>query len=290
MTPSYEAALDYLANGWSPVAVVSDREGKWKKPAVGGWDRFSHEHPTPEEIDEQFLSHPDARVGVVCGEASNLFVIDLDGTEGIANFKAMCPGGRPPMTVMSRTGGGGVHLFFFLPTSEAMGFEISNSVGKLGKGIDVRASRGFVVTPPSTHSSGKDYSWIVKPWWVAGRMMDGGTGKRDVGGEILAPPEWLVDRLRESCKVNDEPREWMGEGEAIPDGQRNNTLAAFAGAMRWANMSVDAIFAALSVENDLRCNPPLATAEIRAISKSVSRYKSRDDYKRSGGAIRNRRI
>jgi len=283
MTPAYEASLDYLANGWSPVAVVADREGKWKRPAVSGWDRFSHEHPTPDEIDEQFNSHPDARVGVVCGEASNLFVVDLDGAEGAENFKAMCPAGRPPHTVMSRTGGGGVHLFFTLPSAEDIGFEISNSVGKLGKAIDVRASRGFVVTPPSAHHSGENYEWIIRPWWVAGKTTD-------ANSPVEPPPDWLIDRLRESCKVNDEPRGWMGEGEAIPDGQRNNTLAAFAGAMRWANMGVDAIFAALSVENEARCNPPLPVAEVRSIARSVGRYKARADYKRSGGAIRQRRI
>ncbi len=43
----------------------------------------------------------------------------------------------------------------------------------------------------------------------------------------------------------------------ISDGKRNGTLTSLAGSMRRRGASKDAILAALSVENDTRCQPPL---------------------------------
>ena len=38
-----------------------------------------------------------------------------------------------------------------------------NSSGKLGDGLDVRGVNGYVVAPPSLHSSGNEYRWAVDP-------------------------------------------------------------------------------------------------------------------------------
>jgi hypothetical protein len=61
------------------------------------------------------------------------------------------------------------------------------------------------------------------------------------------------------------------EGD-IGENQRNATLASMAGSMRRRGMSYDGIEAALQAENVSRCKPPLDEAEVRAISKSISRY------------------
>jgi len=62
----------------------------------------------------------------------------------------------------------------------------------------------------------------------------------------------------------------------IEEGQRNIALAKLAGTMRRRDMSEEAIFAALKVENEAKCNPPLPEAEVRTIAKSIGRYKAKE--------------
>lgn len=56
----------------------------------------------------------------------------------------------------------------------------------------------------------------------------------------------------------------------IPEGQRNVHLASLAGSMRRRGMSPSAIEAAL-IEENRRCDPPLAESEVRVIAKSIGR-------------------
>jgi hypothetical protein len=58
----------------------------------------------------------------------------------------------------------------------------------------------------------------------------------------------------------------------IPQGERNATLAALAGAMRRRGASQEAITAALQAENQRRCDPPLPDGEVVGIAASISRY------------------
>jgi hypothetical protein len=60
------------------------------------------------------------------------------------------------------------------------GANVSNSAGKLGRGLDIRTTGGYVVAPPSIHISGKAYSWLESP--------------EDAS---LAPaPAWLIGKLK----------------------------------------------------------------------------------------------
>ena len=49
-----------------------------------------------------------------------------------------------------------------------------------------------------------------------------------------------------------------------------------AGALRRKGLSYEAILAALLVENESRCDPPLSDHEIETIARSISRYKPED--------------
>jgi putative DNA primase/helicase len=62
------------------------------------------------------------------------------------------------------------------------------------------------------------------------------------------------------------------EGAKILEGARNNTLTSLAGTMWRKGMSQEAIFAAISKENEARCAPPLSENEIKRIADSISRY------------------
>lgn len=59
----------------------------------------------------------------------------------------------------------------------------------------------------------------------------------------------------------------------IHEGERNATLASLAGAMRRRGAGQEAITAALQAENQRRCDPPLANAEVAGIAASIARYR-----------------
>jgi putative DNA primase/helicase len=58
----------------------------------------------------------------------------------------------------------------------------------------------------------------------------------------------------------------------FPEGERNAGLTSLAGSMRHKGMGGDAILAALRLENERRCVPPLGDEELAAIAASVSKY------------------
>ena len=58
----------------------------------------------------------------------------------------------------------------------------------------------------------------------------------------------------------------------IGEGSRNATLFSLAGSMRNRGFSEDAIIAAVLIENEQKCQPPLGEREVRALARSVMRY------------------
>src|SRR5262249_51671692 len=150
-------------------------------------------------------------------------------------------------TVSVRTGGGGRHFYFKHP-----GKPITNCVGRLGPGLDIRGDGGYVVGPPSIHASGKPYEW-------------GAIGLADADPAPL--PKWLLERLSDAetttAPTADEP---------IIRGRRNPVLTSLAGTMRRRGMTEEAIRSALLAENKARCIPPLHKDEVLEIAASVARY------------------
>jgi putative DNA primase/helicase len=103
-------------------------------------------------------------------------VIDIDPDHGGERSLAALLNERGPLPASRtvRTGSGGRHLYFSHP-----GEPVPNDTGRrLGPGLDVRGDGGYVIAPPSSHTSGGRYA-------VASH-----------GGEIAALPDWLLDMLR----------------------------------------------------------------------------------------------
>ena len=67
------------------------------------------------------------------------------------------------------------------------------------------------------------------------------------------------------------PAESTGNGR-IAKGERNATLAQFAGIWRRAGLDAQTIAPALLAVNRERCKPPLADNEVTAIAESIGRY------------------
>ncbi len=151
-----------------------------------------------------------------------------------------------------RTGGGGLHLYFSHP-----GNSIKSRVGLL-RGLDIRGDGGYIVGVGSSHISGNTYLWQQ--------------GKTPAKLPLPLIPEWLRTLVVAGPATQGPP-----DKDAIPEGQRNSTLASFAGTMQKRGMSPTAIEAALLHENRLRCKPPLDDGEVSRIAASISRYAPGDN-------------
>jgi hypothetical protein len=207
------------------------------------------------KITDWFTTWKDANIGIATGEASGFIVLDVDPRHGgRESLKALLDRhGELAEKVYASTGGGGWHLLFRHPGFRVR--NVQNRADKLGAGVDVRGDGGYIVAPPSLHASGKRYEW---------------------GGEFEAlpeMPEWLKSILSEPVSS---PQVFTDEAGQVTEGGRNNALTSLAGTMRRRGTSEEAIYAALTVENEKRCAPPLPDADVRKIAHSVSRYQPED--------------
>jgi hypothetical protein len=142
-----------------------------KRPLTrnGHWDATTD----PRAIGQWWKRWPSANVGVPTGKKSGVVVLDVDVDDGPESLARLERAGAPvPKTARTRTGGGGIHLFFRYPRER----DIRNSAGLLGLGLDVRGEGGYVVVPPSRTQG--PYEWVdTSPF---------------------AEATWLIERLAES--------------------------------------------------------------------------------------------
>jgi hypothetical protein len=187
-------------------------------------------------------------IAIRTGVESGALVIDSDPRHG--GDKSLPALGDLPQTATVATGGDplGRHIYFKMPPVDIRSFS-ADRTPKLGPGIDVRANGGYVVVPPSTHISGREYRWLIDP--RAG---------------LAELPQQILDKLIDTHAV----RTSATVENAIPKGQRDNTLTSLAGTMRRRGMSEAAILAALREEN-ARCEEPLPDKDLVRISRSIGK-------------------
>lgn len=69
------AARNFIGQGWVPIALENDTEGRPKKPIMDGWQNLTLDNP---DVRRQGW-HRATGVGVACGpQSNNLAVIDID--------------------------------------------------------------------------------------------------------------------------------------------------------------------------------------------------------------------
>jgi Bifunctional DNA primase/polymerase, N-terminal/Protein of unknown function (DUF3987)/Primase C terminal 1 (PriCT-1) len=239
-----EAAVLRLASRGLRLFPVQARS---KHPLIAAWPQQATSEPL--RLREWMQKDPHCNWGVATGRDSGIFVLDVDGDQGLAAIEELRKHGYGlPPTLAVKTGRG-CHYYFRYP-EDAL---IRNSAGKLGPGLDIRGDGGYVLVPPSVHPSDTDYQWIHE---VA----------------VAPAPDWLLERLKaQSPSSTSAP---VSDGnDVIPEGERNVSLASLAGTMRKRGMTLGAIEAALLTENVERCKPPLPDAEVREIASSISRHK-----------------
>jgi hypothetical protein len=158
-------------------------------------------------------------IGVDCGK-SGLVVVDIDDLDAIpALAEEVGWDATQDETLISRTGRGGMHIFY-----RAGGAEVRNSASKVVQGVDIRGSGGFVVIPPSLHENGARYEWLTDhdPAPIPERMVEVFNYREervvvDTPGSI-SHERWGLAALAAGAH----------DIESSPPGQRNNELNAVA--------------------------------------------------------------
>ena len=222
-----EMALAYAEYGWYVLPLhypisgrcscAKDDCGSPAKHPIGALVPHGLGQATrdPDVIRRWWQRYPHANLGIRTGPESNLLVVDIDadkaGFDSWAKLEAQNP--EYQLTRESATGGGGSHLLFTWPDGTTAE-QLRNSAGKLGAGIDIRAANGYIVAPPSTHSSGNPYTWCE-----ATRV-------------IQPPPAWLIDLLTTPTVIPPTPRPQRVISHGHPGKGDNYVLAALEGELR----------------------------------------------------------
>lgn len=170
-----------MSLGWDPLPVWGVNDGTCacpngpqckspgKHPLHNGWQ--SRDRMTKPDAYDVFAmsSHP-VNIGLRTGAISGFWALDIDpksgGTESLLSLESQY--GKLPETRVHRTGSGGLHFLFKLPSH----FEVTNSRGRLPRGIDVRGNGGFIVAP--------------------GSITGVGAYRTEVGADIAPAPDWLL--------------------------------------------------------------------------------------------------
>ena len=169
--------------------------------------------------------YPLASIGVVLGEGSGVFVLDVDpdrgGLEELARLQR--EHGPLPLTRAHATGGGGIHYFFKWP-----GFRVHNLHPWGDVGLDIKGDNGYVVVPPSRSGKG-DYTISAAmerapiaeaPEWILTLLRRDATAQH---GERVSGPEVLPSRILSAYVESAKKGEFQKLAMA-PGGNRNNQL------------------------------------------------------------------
>lgn len=236
-----------------PAEVAAAAERGWrllpcasrsKVPLFKSWPSLASSDVAV--IERWSARYPTCNWGVALGERSGAFVVDIDGEQGLQALCELEQAHKPLPATLACLTARGRHLWFTYPAQAS----IRCSTGKLGPQLDTRAEGGHVLIPPSVHPSGAAYRW------------------EDPRQAIAPVPEWLVDHLTaKPVKTQLSPR-----SPILCEGQRNDGLTRYAGALRRQGADRNEIEAALLEANERRCRPPLPGSEVATIAKSAAGF------------------
>jgi hypothetical protein len=228
------------ARGWRLLPV----QPRGKTPLVKEWQKVASNDL--HQLEEWANTFPGCNWGLATGPGSGIFALDVDGEPGRSALLAYQREGHEIPDTLSTSTGNGSHVYFRWP----VGAVIRNSAGKLAKGLDIRGDGGYVVIPPSVHSSGNQYAYT------------------DPQEPVLDAPEWLLNMLSHPTP----PAPISPASVAIiGPGQRTPLLFSLAGKLRNEGVPQEGILAALRGLNATFA-PPHDEKKLLQIAKGVERY------------------
>jgi hypothetical protein len=206
-------AMEYALRNWAIFP------GSGKVPAIGNphpkgsgertdckgeCGRFGHgvyDATTDLAQVSRWWSGPYAGCNILGRVPESMFVLDVDPQNGgdVAITELKRVHGRLPVTLatLSGRGTGGSHRFYRRPAGKL-------SSRRLGPGIDVKTSAGYVVLPPSIHpDTGNPYVALDHP--------------------VVEPPHWLVALITPSAVARRPVKVSTYTGDSVADEFSENT-------------------------------------------------------------------
>jgi hypothetical protein len=77
-----QEALNYLNQGYPVIPIQKDN----KKPYIC-WKKYQEQMPTIDEVTGWWTKYPEANIGLITGEISGIFVVDIDTDEGLLEIQ-----------------------------------------------------------------------------------------------------------------------------------------------------------------------------------------------------------
>lgn len=246
-----------------PNGAETDHKSAGKHPITTNGVKDATDDP--EQLKTWRERYPKANWGIATG--GGVIVVDLDvkpGKDGRVSIRAI--GSQLPTTRTVQTGSGGMHLYFK--------GQASNSSNKLGPGIDVRGTGGYVLAPSSNHISGGTYTLLNDvepadlPNWLAELITAPVESDGPVAERGYFPPA--------SPTVLETARDALDEhGPAIQgQGGDEHTFKAAALLVHDFALTDDEAWPLLE-EWNADCQPPWSVRDLRAKLRGGGKYGSR---------------
>lgn len=236
-------ALEYVENNWKIIPLAG------KQPIQGfQWGIYRDRDVTKSDVQGWFNAYEDkiTGLGLITGYAEDVCVLDLESDEDPTRFEL-------PETVRARSGGGGWHYYFNIPTNDKQTLPTVD-LRKFGIIGELRADKTYTTLPPSIHPNGNKYEWIVP---------------LDVSK--LAPlPQWLLELAEKNTTQH---TNWEEVIQGATEGSRHTTTVQVAGKFlyhfpqtEWSSIVIPSLLAWNKEHND----PPLSDSEVMTIYKSLA--------------------
>ena len=195
-----DAAINYMARGWSPIPVP----WRSKDPGIKDWPKL---RVTGENVG-QYFNGARQNIGILLGELScGLVDIDLDCPEAVVAARHLLP---DTGCVFGRAGNPRSHHLFISPGVKTR--KLTAPDGEVL--LELRATGIQTIFPPSTHPSGEAIEWLSD------------NGPAQIEGARLTR---IVGLVAAAALI---ARRWPTHG-------RHDATLALAGALRRADWTLD---------------------------------------------------
>lgn len=240
-----------------------------KHPILTDWPNLA---TTDREIVRQWwVETPTANIGIVTGERSGFWVLDVDGPQGVEDLdKLEALHSKLPKTRVVCTPSGGGHYYWKMPTDR----DVRNRAGINGMSIDVRGSGGYVIghlgqTPKGEYTLSTQAEIVPAPDWLI-----------ELVAPVVkaAPPPPPDDRLPFRQTAGTIAYDRAGKYlDAMPladgtGGQRGHdaTFAAARACYTGFALDTEQTYQLLRDRYNPRCNPPWCDGELRHKAQSAA--------------------
>ncbi len=266
--PLLQAALSYAEKGWAVFPLAPGT----KVPTAGS---AGHKDATTDAdtIRRLWTATPAANIGIATGTPSGVWVLDIDGPQGVADLDKLETqhGTLPPTRVVATPSGGG-HFLWRMPA----GIDIRNRQDVDGWEIDVRGTGGYAVAPPSRTVDGPktvagvyavatDHVIADAPQWVLDMVT-----RRETPAPT--PPATPIPTATPGTDAYTRAVAYVAKMPAAISGQRGHdaTFTAARACYTGFALSVEETYRLLRDHYNPRCVPPWSESELRHKAQSAA--------------------